>query len=119
MEAKLSNFGINRTSIWKTISVESAPGSSLAIHLAEVAEAVTQVVYATERPSHSQTHPHKSASLVLRDEDEMNSVNTHGVMELTLNTQEYQTHPACVPVVTNQFKVVKSVRLSWHHKDRA
>lgn len=56
MEAKLSNFGINRTSIWKTISVETASGTSLAIHLAEVAEAVAWVVYATGRLSHTESY---------------------------------------------------------------
>lgn len=44
MEAKLSNFGINKIAIWKTISVETASGTSLAIHLAEVPEAGAGVV---------------------------------------------------------------------------
>lgn len=56
METKLPNFGINRTSTRKTISVETASGASLAIHLAEVAEAVAWAAYAAERLSHTESN---------------------------------------------------------------
>ena len=48
-EAKLSNFGISGTSIWKTTSVEIASGILLAVHLAERTEAITWVVNVIER----------------------------------------------------------------------
>lgn len=107
MEAKLSNFGIHRIAIWKSISVETASGTSLAIHLAEVAEAGTWVVYDTERlsPAESNTPSQISFPCVMGWFLNIWAVETHSVTQLVLDTQEYQTHAACVPEVKTKSKL--------------
>lgn len=100
--------------------METASGTSLAINLAEVAEAVAWVAYAAERLSHTEPNTPSQTSFPCATRWFLNIWAAETQCGIAaLDTQECQTHPACVPVVRNQFKAVKPVRLPWHHKDRA
>lgn len=80
-EAKLSNFGINETSVWKTTSVETASSTLLAIYLAELTEAITRwSMLQKDSFIQYQIHLHKSASGVTRQFQNIWVVQIHSVI---------------------------------------